>query len=345
MNEVVKLEDLTVQLGGFKLDSVSLSVSQGDYFVLIGPTGSGKTSLLKTIVGAYRQRSGTIAIDGSDVTREPPERRRVAYVPQGYTLFDHMDVRSNIEFGLRAKGVTGSKREELLKKVANSLQLENLLSRTPATLSGGEQQKVALARALATEPSVLLLDEPLSMMDPETRQSIARSLRSISEGYKVPVIHVAHDRDEAYALATRMAIMMRGRILESGSPEEIFDRPSNPDTASFTGFQNVLPGKAVANDHGSMVNLDGLQLRSRAGTTGEVHVCIRPEWVKVGVESGENLFTGKVLDRFKERFGYRSVVRIGRVELTIFTGEDVTVGQELTLQIPGDRVHLIPVGR
>jgi molybdate/tungstate transport system ATP-binding protein len=343
MEPSLKLLDVSISLGSFRLDSVSLSASRRDYLIIIGRTASGKTTLLKTIAGAYKAAAGKILLDGKDVNELPPERRNIAYVSQVFSGFEHMPVYGNIEFGLRVRKVAESRKKGLVTEIARDLGIEHLLKRTTRSLSGGEQQRVALARALVISPKVLLLDEPLSMIDPETKESILRLLKSIPEKYDIPVVHVTHDWDEAYALATRIAVMDGGRMIEVGEPDQIFSAPKSLRTAKFTGFVNVYSGNATPIESGSIVELKiGVRLKSKMSAAGPVHACIRPERVKLEGDGVTNALKGIVMDVLRERSGYRLILEVGGSELTAFAGRKAARGDTLTISIPEDAVHLIP---
>jgi len=340
---LLQLLNINLTLGNFKLNSVTLNVDQQEYLIIIGRTASGKTTILKTIAGAYKPSSGKILIDGSDITTLPPERRSIAYVSQIFSSFDPMNVRGNIEFGLRARGVPKSKRNQLINGVVKDLGIEHLLDRMPVTLSGGEQQRVSLARALVTSPKILLLDEPLSMIDPETKGSIIRLLKAIPEKYNIPVVHVTHEWDEAYSLASRIAVIHQGRIIEVGDPEQIFNEPRNYLTAKLVGFYDMHKGDATLTDSGSTIKLEnGLELKSRMKISGSVYACVQPERVKLGVSDGFNTFEGRVVDVFRERFWFRMIISINNIEFIALVGSKPPRGNVVTITIPEDSVYVIP---
>jgi molybdate/tungstate transport system ATP-binding protein len=311
--------------------------------IIIGRTASGKTTLLKTIAGAYKPSSGKILIDNSDITTLPPEKRNIAYVSQIFSSFDPMNVRGNIEFGLRARGVPGPKRKQLINKVVKDLDIEHLLDRVPATLSGGEQQRVSLARALVTSPKILLLDEPLSMIDPETKGSIIRLLKAIPEKYNIPVVHVTHEWDEAYTLASRIAVINQGSIIEVDTPEKIFYEPRSYLTAMLVGFYDMHKGEAALTESGSTIKLEnGLELKSRMQVSGSVYVCVRPEQVKLTAVNSSNKLEGRVVDVFRERFGFRIIININNIEFIALVGSKPSKGDVITISIPEESIYLIP---
>ena len=340
---MLQLRNINLTLGNFRLDSVSLNVDQQEYLIIIGRTASGKTTILKTIAGAYRPLSGKILIDGSDITNMPPEKRSIAYVSQIFSSFDPMNVHGNIEFGLKARGVPKPKREQLISEIVRDLGIEHLLDRMPVTLSGGEQQRVSLARALVTSPKILLLDEPLSMIDPETKGFIIRLLKAIPEKYNIPVVHVTHEWDEAYSLASRIAVIHLGRIIEVGTPEQIFYEPRSYLTAKLVGFYDMHKGEATLTESGSTITLEnGLELRSLMKISGSVYACVRPEQVKLNNSNEFNKFEGRVVEVFRERFGFRIIINIKNIEFAALVGSKPARGDVVTIAIPDESVYVVP---
>ena len=344
MLSMVELRGVITRLRYFTLGPISTVFWRETYNVVLGPTGSGKSTLLKVIAGIYRASMGSILIDGIDVTKEPPEVRNVSYVPQGYAIFDHMTVYENIEYGLRFRSVPKQERRKLVQEIARDLGIDYLLNRRAVNLSGGEQQRVALARALIIKPKVLLLDEPLSMLDRETRDRIMIMLKELPGRYGITVIHVTHDWDEAYSLADKVFIMREGRLIEEGNPEQIFNKPSRIFTAKFLGFQNIIRGIA----EGNIVRLNNeIELYIDGYVDGEVYVCIRPEWIKVardeGVNiNGHNVLRGVINEVIRSRFGYQLLVSISNnLSLTALSSNAFKPGDKVLLLIPRDGVHII----
>lgn len=240
------LKSLSKSWREFQIKNVNLEVRKGEYFVVMGPTGAGKTLLLQLIAGIHRPDSGKIILDNVDVTELPPEKRSIGYVPQNYALFPHMLVEDNIGYGLRIRGYLKDRIEERVHEISAKLRINHLLHRRVSTLSDGEQQRVALARALIIEPKILLLDEPLSALDPETKEEIREYIKEIRKILKFTAIHVTHDFVEAVDLGDRMAVMFNGEILQVGEPIEIINNPKSELIASFTGAKNLFKGEVIA---------------------------------------------------------------------------------------------------
>jgi len=209
--EGVEIRGLWVDLEGFRLCDINLDIAVGEYFIVLGPTGAGKTILLETIAGLHQPRRGHILLDGVDITHTPPERRGIGFVYQDYALFPHLTVSGNIAFGLGLQGMGQSDIEKRVAAISQLLGIEHLLHRLPETLSGGEAQRVALARALVVEPRLLLLDEPLSALDPEAREALQRELGRIHRKLGTTTVHVTHDFEEAVALGDRIAVLREYR--------------------------------------------------------------------------------------------------------------------------------------
>ncbi len=240
---MVKIEEIHLRLGGFSLKNITLHVAPGEYLVLLGPTGTGKTVLLETLAGIYRPSSGRIWINKKEATRLPPERRNLGVVYQDYALFPNMTVRQNIAFGLRMKGASRKETETAVNEMADFLEITPILERRPARLSGGERQRAALARALVLKPHALLLDEPLSAMDGFTRDRLRRELKRIHREFHITVFHITHDLAEAFFLAERLAVMKDGLILQVDTPQAVKTRPASRMVAELMGIANLIEGE------------------------------------------------------------------------------------------------------
>ena len=297
---MIEVRNLSKDWKEFSLKDINLEVKKGEYFVILGPTGAGKTLLLETIAGFYFPDSGEVWIDGHDVTNLPPERRRIGFIYQDYSLFPHLTVEENIEFGLKLRKSSDTNRKRM-KEIMDWLSIVHLAHRYPGTLSGGEQQKVAIARAIAIEPSVLLLDEPLSALDLRTRDYLREELKRVKLELGITMVHVTHDQTEAMVLADRIAVMMRGQIMQAGTPYEIFNKPQNEEIADFVGVENILSGIVRNNKNGiAEIEVDmGYNIFAVSDYhAGTVKAFIRPEDIilseKREESSARNVISAKI---------------------------------------------------
>ncbi|MGW0803874.1 ABC transporter ATP-binding protein [Nonomuraea sp. NPDC002799] len=278
---MISLHGLTkVFPGGVRaLDGIDLTVTDGEFFALLGPSGCGKTTLLRAIAGLEIPTSGNIRINEVNVTALPPGDRDVAMVFQDYAIFPHMDVTDNIAYPLRIKKVPRARRTAKAAEVAARLSLTELLHRRPAALSGGQQQRVALARAIACHPAAFLFDEPLSNLDARLRLEARTFLKRLQRELAVTTVFVTHDQAEALALADRIAVMSRGRMIQVGTPAEIFHRPATTFVASFIGStpMNLLPAEITA----GALRVAGATLPLPDGLTADDEIVygVRPEYM------------------------------------------------------------------
>jgi putative spermidine/putrescine transport system ATP-binding protein len=278
----------------------NLAAEKGEFVSFLGPSGCGKTTTLRMIAGFEQPTTGTITINGEDVTYKAPNKRNVGMVFQSYALFPNMTVADNIGFGLK---VRKRAKDQIRKRVAELLEIVNLPdkgSRYPYQLSGGQQQRVALARALAFEPQVLLLDEPLSALDAKIRVALRHEIRAIQRQLGITTVYVTHDQEEALSLSDRVVVMSEGRMEQVGTPFEIYNFPSTAFVASFVGTLNILPGVVRDSGRGELT-IAGQPVRLGhpfEGSQGrEVRVALRPEMVSLGgAGDGQNQLTGKVTD-------------------------------------------------
>lgn len=238
---MLELDNISIDLGQFSLHDVSLTVDEGQYVCLAGPTGAGKTVLLECVAGLHRPERGRTVLKGQDITDLPPERRGIGYVPQDYALFPHMNVVENITYGLVERQTPRDVASEKAQSAAELLQISHLLHRDVTTLSGGERQRVALARTLVLDCKLLLLDEPLSALDSATTRELSLHLAEIHRRLNLTVLHVTHDFTEAFSLATHIAICNEGRLLQTGALHQVFTQPNCRTVASFLGISNILP--------------------------------------------------------------------------------------------------------
>ncbi len=296
----LRIENLAVDLGQFKLKDINLTLETGDFFALMGPTGAGKSVLLEALVGLVPQSTGEIYIDERRISNLPPEERGIGIVYQDYALFPHLSVIDNIRYGLkfqsRAKsGRSNAENMAVVDDLIPLLGLGHLLHRYPTTLSGGEQQRVALARALVVKPDILLLDEPLSALDPNFRQELRTHLKNLHAASGATFLMVTHDFSEALSLAQHAAIMASGRLEQSGTIEDIFRRPQTAVVADFVGMKNLFKVEFSA----TKAFCEAVEFRvSRGPEPGSGYIAIRPEDLILSksplASSLQNSFSGKV---------------------------------------------------
>ena len=338
---MIQTRKLTVDLGEFVLEEADLQIGVGEYFIILGPTGAGKTVLLEAVAGLHPVKGGEIWIGDREVTKLEPEKRGIGFVYQDYVLFPHLTVRKNILFGLKRRKHSKEEVNRILDWVVGLLDIGHLLERKPKTLSGGECQKVSLARALSIEPEVVLLDEPLSALDPEQRERVQRELHDIQRRLNRTFVHVTHDFEEAVALGDRIAVLGEGRILQVGTPEEIFRRPNSEFVARFSMSRNVYNG-VVRDDGGggSVMDIDGTQLEVVTEMRGQLHASLRPEDILLSreslVSSARNSLKGRIT-RVADRGATLYITVSTPVEfITLVTRRSF---EELEL-VEGDEVHV-----
>ncbi len=281
------LEQLTKRYDGHPVvNNVSLEVSDGEFFVLLGSSGSGKTTILSLIAGLTGVDRGRVLLHGRDVTYLPTQQRRVGFVFQNYALFQYMTVAENVEFGLSIRKTPAAERRQRRDELLDLVGLAGLGNRMPKQLSGGQQQRVALARALAYQPEVLLLDEPLGALDAKIRVELRRTLRAIQSKLGIATILVTHDQEEAFDLADRIGVMSFGRLLEVGTPQELYQKPQTEFVASFLGSGNLLLGKITQKG----VSVGPVQFpftqENQVQNEGRVQVLFRPEDVALAPDAG-----------------------------------------------------------
>ncbi len=291
---MLELQSIAKRLGAMDMADVSMTLQRGEYFALLGPTGVGKTVLIELIAGLIRPDAGRVLWDGVDITDMPPQHRRFAVVYQDYALFPHISVAKNIAYGARACGCDSSEASARTERLANMLGITDLLDRRPDTLSGGEQQRTAMARALAAEPKLLLLDEPLSALDTNTRVRLRKELKRINTELGTTILHVTHEPEEAMALADRIGVMLDYRLHQIAEPEELFRRPTDADAARFLGIRNVL---TVSDVDGDICEVSGQRIRASAADESTRHIWIMPEELLLS----DQPFTSSALNQFKCR--------------------------------------------
>ncbi|MBT3201103.1 MAG: ATP-binding cassette domain-containing protein [Phycisphaerales bacterium] len=289
---MLELKLISKRLGAMDMTGVSMRLERGEYFALLGPTGVGKTVLIEIIAGLIRPDAGGVFWDGVDITSDPPENRGFAVVYQDYALFPHLSVEKNIAYGAKSARADTAEISARTARLADMLGITELLPRKPDTLSGGQQQRTAIARALATEPKLLLLDEPLSALDTNTRTRLRGELKRINAELGTTILHITHEPEEAMALADRIGVMLDYRLRQIAEPEELFRRPSDAEVAKFLGIRNVLTVSSVQDD---ICEVSGQRIRASAATESTRHIWIMPEELLLS----DQPFTSSALNQFK----------------------------------------------
>jgi iron(III) transport system ATP-binding protein len=296
-------EGLSRTLGSTRaVDEVSLDIADGELFFLLGPSGCGKSTLLGLIAGLDQPDRGRISFDNRDVTRVATEQRNAVMCFQSYALFPHLDVAANVGFGLEVRRVPLSARQRRVEEVLELVRMAEFKSRKPAELSGGQQQRVALARALAVDPACLLLDEPLSNLDARLRHEMRNEIRRVCKASKHTTIYVTHDQKEALSVADRIAVMNHGRVVQVGTPTELYRAPASAFVAEFIAGANLLAGTVVGHDgqHAKIATpLGVLVAAARGELPKEVTLSVRPDQLQLHTGSeppGPNMLHAQVLE-------------------------------------------------
>jgi ABC-type Fe3+/spermidine/putrescine transport system ATPase subunit len=331
-SEAVRLVGIHKELGGRAvLDGVDLAVARGEFFALLGPSGSGKSTLLKMVSGIETPDRGEVLLAGRAVTALPPYRRAVHTVFQNYALFPHLNVADNVAFPLRVAGVARAERDQRVRTALGWVRLDRFAGQRVDRLSGGERQRVALARALVDEPEVVLLDEPLSALDPHLRGQTLELLQETQARLRATYLYVTHDREEALRAAHRVGVLNNGRLEQVGTPEDLYHRPRTAFVAGFVGPINWLPTSLISDCRFQISDL----------TKGPVsRLGVRPEHVRLG---GDGFLTAKVVQR---QFAGASVsLRLAAAETTLTAelpgdGPLPAVGEEVCVGWAPERCHV-----
>jgi len=286
------------------VDEVSLTINKGEIFALLGSSGCGKTTLLRVLAGFERATSGRVTLEGVDIASLPPYERPINMMFQSYALFPHLNVWDNVAFGLKRQSMPKAQIDVKVQEMLQLVRLESFAKRKPHQLSGGQQQRVALARSLARQPKLLLLDEPLGALDKKLREQTRFELVAILQSVGVTCVMVTHDQEEAMSMASRIAVMSNGRVLQVGTPREIYELPNCRFVADFIGNVNLLDGQIAHNDAGryEVTTADGMVRVGHGNTISvgtPVAIAVRPERIRISKakpEVGYNLFSGKVRD-------------------------------------------------
>ena len=370
---MVRFKNIRYTIGNFTLKDITLGIKEGEYFVILGPSGTGKTQLLRALAGLSRIDSGEIWIGGQRKDHLPPEQREIGFVFQDQVLFPHMTVFDNVAFSLKLKGVKRSVIRTRVREIAEVLGISDLLNRVPTGLSGGEKQRVALARAMVSNPKVLLMDEPYASLDRNLAERLILEGRRLHDRIKQTTIHVTHNQEEAIILADRLCLMEAGEIRMIGTPDEIFRKPNSCFVADFVGTANIYRDAALEASGNGVVKLryKGKEICCRhtgrtpvghgavdsqgAGlgeTNGKVTFCVRPENTNLHTtrpaELRTNVFEGRVAEVYDRGLMFQSIVSIADdfsvVNLTMrrdFLDMNIAGGSHVYLHIDEDSVHIM----
>ncbi len=307
---MIRIENIYKDLGEFFLQDISLDINPEEYFIILGPTGAGKTILLETIAGIYHPDKGRIFINGHDITDIPPKDRNISMVYQDYMLFPHLTAKENIAFGLKSRRLSKQKIEQKIDETSQLLNISHLLHRYPATLSGGELQRIAIARALVIEPITLLLDEPLGALDTQTKEKLREELKKVHSITKTTTIHVTHSFEDAFVLGNRIAIMNEGKIIQVGKPNEVFRKPNSKFIANFVGVDNLFKGESVINNGISYININGINITSTTCKSGNLSISIRPEDILVSKQKIDSSARNSCKGKIKEIIDRGAIIKI-----------------------------------
>lgn len=351
---MLKIDNISVNYENFSLNQITMDISKGEYFVILGNTGAGKSVLLEAIAGIVTVSSGRIFLDSVDITNEKIQSRKVALVPQGNSLFPHKNVLGNISYPLEAKGVPKSAINEKIEELSSKLHIKNILFQNVNTLSGGEYQKVTLARAIASEPKMLLLDEPISSLDIKSRTEIRAILRKLNrEG--MTILHVTHDIEETISLAHRIAILENGKLTHIGTPEDVFKQPKSELVANFAGIKNFFAGEIIHKN----TNTGTAEFRTKklvitipnVENSDSGYIILRNEDIFISAEkpdtSARNTFEGVVIDIIPQKLGIEVVIDAREIFSALITkvsaeSMGIKIGSKIWIGFKASSVKFIP---
>jgi len=346
----IEVRDLQVAYGGTRvLHGVSLDFTPGSFTALLGSSGCGKTTLLRALSGFVPVESGSILLGGQDIARLPPEKRGMAMVFQSYALWPHMSVHQNIGYGLKLRGASRAEIDAKVSSVLSILGLSGYESRKVTALSGGQRQRVALGRALAVDPPVLLLDEPLSNLDAKIRLAMRHELKSLHRRLGLTAIHVTHDQEEAMTMADEIVILDAGRVLQKGSPEAVYRAPVSPFVASFLGADNVISGEARHDGTALSIRLPGggeTRVDATRSVEGECLIHFRANAVHFGTGSAKPglRLAGRITQSSYPGGVYRYEVDTPAGRFLVDDERRAQPGETIELLIPAEEMHVFPAG-
>lgn len=340
MQPYLAIENVSVSYDGTRvLSDVTLDVAQGELVALLGSSGCGKTTLLRSIAGFVTPEAGRIRVDGRDITALPPEKRGTAMMFQSYALWPHMTVAGNISYGLRMRGASKDAIGKRVGEMLTLLQMQGFGPRPVTQLSGGQRQRVALGRALAVDPKLLLLDEPMSNLDYKVRIELRHELRALQKRIGITAVYVTHDREEALTLADRIAVLDAGKVVQYGAPEEIFHRPASAFVAGFMGADNAITLTRTG---------DGRLIGGKVPSGGEpVAAHFRSDVARIDVPGGSTSpddlqLSGEVIQTLYVGQGYRYRVRTDGADVWAHASHRIEEGAPVSVVVPRDALLLFP---
>jgi ABC-type Fe3+/spermidine/putrescine transport system ATPase subunit len=333
------IENVSVSYDGTRvLSDVTLDVAQGELVALLGSSGCGKTTLLRSIAGFVTPQAGRIRVDGRDITALPPEKRGTAMMFQSYALWPHMTVAGNISYGLRMRGASKDAIGKRVGEMLTLLQMQGFGPRPVTQLSGGQRQRVALGRALAVDPKLLLLDEPMSNLDYKVRIELRHELRALQKRIGITAVYVTHDREEALTLADRIAVLDAGKVVQYGPPEEIFHRPASAFVAGFMGADNAITLTRTG---------DGRLIGGKAPGGEPVAAHFRSDVARIDASGGSTSpddlqLSGEVIQTLYVGQGYRYRVRTDGADVWAHASHRIDEGAPVSVVVPRDALLLFP---
>ncbi len=358
---MIKTEKLSLKAGKFNLKNINLNIKKGEYCVILGPTGSGKTLLMESLAGLKKIKSGKIFLNGADAGKLPPEERNIGYLPQDYALFPFLNVAENIGTGLRLRKKAPKEITEKVNSISEALYIKHLLHRDIKSLSGGEKQRVALSRALAVNPDILLLDEPYSAIDSSTRRRLWWQMKALHQKTRKTIVHITHDLQEAFALSENVHIIIDGKIEYSCRSKDIFKNTTNKKVAEFLGLCNIVAAKKFKIQDGKILiecRANILQLPNNKNTKEEqiINFGIMPKDIKIVSENDPittNVLNGTIVSKIETSEACELFVKIsdmdklcrdGVIEVKTFTSQSekkvFSEGDEIKIHLPLEKMHI-----
>ncbi|MEX0345541.1 MAG: ABC transporter ATP-binding protein [Rhizobiaceae bacterium] len=343
----VQLKGVRKEFGNFTaISHIDLDIRSGELVALLGPSGCGKTTTLRMIAGLEVPTAGEICFDGKDVSEVAVQNRNVGMVFQRYALFPHMTVEKNVTFGLKVRGTPAPEIKERLEEILDVVQLQQFRHRFPAQLSGGQMQRVAIARTLITKPSVLMMDEPLANLDTKLRGEMRRFIRDLQQSLGITTIFVTHDQIEAMELADRVAVIFDGDLAQYDAPDALYKRPNSVDIADFMGATNVFEAVINGNTASAAFGTLTFEAESAEENGAAAHVMLRSEAIDLHLSpetATENVIAGKVTARdfFGANIAYSIDCNGETISVTEQSRRVIEIGQEVWLTIPPDRIWII----